>query len=140
MIRLTRRYSFPASHRLHSGALSDLENREIYGKCNNPYGHGHNYVFEITVSGPVHPYTGQIVRVQDLDELVQERVLADFSHCNLNADIPEFRELVPTSENVALVIQARLNQKWKERFAAGGPRLDNVRLLETERNRFELRS
>lgn len=139
MLRLTRRYRFSASHRLNSPGLSAEGNQQLYGKCNNPYGHGHNYLLEVTVSGPLNGTTGQLVAPSKLDELVGLCVLRDFDHKDLNADVPEFSVLVPTSENVTEVIRARLDRSWKEQFPDGGPVLENIRLHETKRNRFELK-
>src|SRR5579885_3057226 len=95
---LTRRYMFSASHRLHSEALSEAENRTTYGKCNNPYGHGHNYHLEVTVSGQVDHRTGMVCNLVDLDEFVHREILATFDHENLNC-LPEFSKSVPTTEN-----------------------------------------
>jgi 6-pyruvoyltetrahydropterin/6-carboxytetrahydropterin synthase len=97
MTTLTRRFRFSASHRLHSDALSAAENDRIYGKCNNPFGHGHDYVLEVTASGPVDPVTGRVLRIETLDRLVQETILSRLSNRNLNLDIPEFATLVPTT-------------------------------------------
>lgn len=141
MTRVTRRYRFAASHRLHSGRFSEGENRELYGKCNNPYGHGHDYVLEVSVSGPLDSVSGQIVNVPALDRLVQEQVLRDFDHRYFNADVPEFSgNLVPTSENILRVIEDRLSAGWQRTFLDAGPRLEGIRLQETKRNRFELRT
>jgi 6-pyruvoyltetrahydropterin/6-carboxytetrahydropterin synthase len=134
MTRLTRRYRFCASHRLHAPALSDEVNRELYGKCNNPWGHGHNYLVEISVTGTVEPDSGQLVSVEALDEVVQRTVLGDFDHRDLNRDIAAFGEMVPTSENVAVEIRRRLARAWPASF----PKLAGVRLWETRRNIFEL--
>jgi 6-pyruvoyltetrahydropterin/6-carboxytetrahydropterin synthase len=135
MIRLTRRYRFSASHRLHSTDLSDAENRALYDKCNNLFGHGHNYQVEISVRGPVNPRTGRVAWVGLLDELVRREVVEPFDRCNLNSDIPEFRNMVPTSENLAIAIERRLRARWPAGFAA----LDRVRIRETRKNAFELR-
>lgn len=140
MIRVTRRYRFAASHRLNSPRFSEQENRELYGKCNNPHGHGHDYVLEVTAAGPLDPVSGQAVRTSTLDRLVNEQVLADFDHRYVNADLKEFGELVPTSENIIRVIKGRLQQHWREVFPGEWPRLQSVRLQETRRNRFESRS
>jgi 6-pyruvoyltetrahydropterin/6-carboxytetrahydropterin synthase len=137
MIRLTRRYGFCASHRLHSDRLTEEANREVYGKCNNPHGHGHNYSLEITVVGILDRNTGVLMRPGDLDAYVDEYVLRNLDHRHLNDDVAEFSALVPTSENLARVIENRLNEGWSGRFPAG-PRLEKVRLQETRRNRFEL--
>ena len=91
---LTRRYRFAASHRLHTPALSDEENRRLYGKCNNPYGHGHDYLLDVTVEGSPDS-SGQIANRAFLDDLVRDRVLSQLDHKNLNEDRPEFRADVP---------------------------------------------
>jgi len=132
--RLTRRYRFAASHRLHAPGLTDEVNRELYGKCNNPWGHGHNYVVEISVTGAVEPKSGQLLNVTALDDVVQREVLNDFDHRDLNRDIAAFHDVVPTSENVAVEIRRRLATAWP----AGFPELAGVRLWETKRNIFEL--
>ena len=137
MIRVTRRYRFSASHRLHSPRFSDQENRKLYGKCNNPHGHGHDYVLEVTAKGPLDAVSGQAVKTIALDRLVSEQVLADFDHKYVNVDLPEFRELVPTSENMIHVIEGRLKRHWREVFPGEWPRLEAVRLQETRKNRFE---
>ena len=141
MIRLTRRYRFAASHRLHSDQFSEAENNALYGKCNNPYGHGHDYVLEVTVAGPADPASGQVVNRSALDRLVQAQVLRDFDHRNFNADVREFvSDLVPTSENSLRVSEGRLNASWPNAFSGRWPRLERIRLQETRRNRFELRA
>ncbi len=100
---LTRRYVFSASHRLHSDELSESENLATYGKCNNPYGHGHNYALEVTVSGQVNPQTGMVCDLTDLDDSVRREVLDRFDHENLNVR-QEFANIVPTTENLSAVI------------------------------------
>jgi 6-pyruvoyltetrahydropterin/6-carboxytetrahydropterin synthase len=139
-MRVTRRYRFAASHRLHSGAFTEDENRELYGKCSNPYGHGHDYVLEVTAAGPINPVSGQVVHVPTLDRLVSEQVLRDFDHHYLNADIGEFNSLVATSENIIRVIEDRLTSRWSDVFPGEWPRLEGIRLRETKRNLFELKS
>lgn len=139
-IRVTRRYRFAASHRLHSAAFSEEENRELYGKCSNPYGHGHDYVLEVAAVGPIHPTTGQVVHVPTLDRLVSDEVLRDFDHRYLNVDIGEFQNKVPTSENIIRVIEDRLAARWRDAFPGDWPRLEGIRLRETRRNVFELRA
>jgi len=136
MTRLTRRYRFAASHRLQSPQFSEDENRALYGKCNNPYGHGHNYVLEVSVQGAIDQQSGQIVNLMALDQLVNEYVLRDFEHRNLNSDVPEFQKLVPTSENMLRVIEQRLRSRWPAEW----PRLESIRLRETARNSFELQA
>jgi 6-pyruvoyltetrahydropterin/6-carboxytetrahydropterin synthase len=107
---LTRRYNFAASHRLHNPKLSEEENRRVYGKCNNPYGHGHNYIVEVTMTGPVDIATGMVTNLGDLDPFVQREVIEAFDHKYLNEEIPEFQTAVPTTENVCREIYRRLNK------------------------------
>ncbi len=131
---LTRRYRFAAMHRLHASGLSDSDNQQIYGKCNNPHGHGHNYLLEVTVRGPVEQQSGQVLDRQQLDGLVEKSVLGPFSHADLN----RLMEDVPTSENLASEIRMRLEKGWRESFAAEGPRLSRIRLYETRKNICEV--
>lgn len=131
-MRLTSRYRFSASHRLDTPALSPEENRKLYGKCNNPHGHGHDYVLDVTVDGPVDEH-GQVVNREALDELVRERVLRRLDHKNLNADIPELARSVTTTENLATLVQSALAKDWTL-----PARLSRVRISETARNTFEL--
>jgi 6-pyruvoyltetrahydropterin/6-carboxytetrahydropterin synthase len=97
VISLTRVYRFSASHRLHTPHLSDAENIAIFGKCNNPHGHGHNYVLSVTAAGLPDDRSGLLLQEKELDHLVQSKVLNAFSHCNMNVDIPQFRDVVPTT-------------------------------------------
>jgi 6-pyruvoyltetrahydropterin/6-carboxytetrahydropterin synthase len=129
-ISLTRRYHFAASHRLHSPVLSMEENERIYGKCNSPYGHGHNYAVEVTVTGPVDPDTGMIANLGDLDPFVQREVIEAFDYKYLNEDVPEFQAMVPTTENVCREIYRRLTT-----FSVA--RVERVRIEETSKNSFE---
>jgi 6-pyruvoyltetrahydropterin/6-carboxytetrahydropterin synthase len=129
-IELGRRYRFSASHRLHSQHLSEEENNRVYGKCNNPYGHGHNYVVEVRVSGDVDPSTGMIANLADLDSFVEREVLDSFDHKSLNEDVPAFREAVPTTENLCIEIFQRLKTFPKAK-------LERVRVEETGNNSFE---
>jgi 6-pyruvoyltetrahydropterin/6-carboxytetrahydropterin synthase len=131
-MRLTRRYRFAASHRLNTDALTPAENARLYGKCNNPFGHGHDYVLDVSVEGPVDAY-GQIVERDALDALVEQQVLARVDHRNLNCDLPEMQRQVPTTENLASVIEAMLKRQWTL-----PARLARVRISETARNTFEL--
>jgi 6-pyruvoyltetrahydropterin/6-carboxytetrahydropterin synthase len=139
-MRVTRRYRFAASHRLHSDGFSEDENRKLYGKCSNPFGHGHDYVLDVTATGPVDASSGLVVHVPTLDRLVTEHVLKDFDHRYMNADLHEFKTLVPTSENIIRVIEDRLTGRWSAVFPGGWPRLEGIRLRETKRNVFELKS
>src|SRR5216684_2526562 len=100
---LTRRYMFSASHRLHCDAMSEAENAATYGKCNNPYGHGHNYALEVTVSGPVDQSTGMVCNLVELDDFVHHEILERFDHENLNT-LAEFAQAVPTTENLCAAI------------------------------------
>jgi 6-pyruvoyltetrahydropterin/6-carboxytetrahydropterin synthase len=127
---LGRRYRFSASHRLHNSALSEEENCRIYGKCNNPYGHGHNYTLEVLVSGEVDPATGMIANLADLDGFVEREVLEPFDHKSLNEDVAAFRSKVPTTENLCIEIFRRL-QPFPE------AKLERVRVQETSNNSFE---
>ena len=139
-MRVTRRYRFAASHRLHSAAFTEEENRDLYGKCSNPYGHGHDHELDVTAVGPINPVSGQVVHLPTLDRLVSEQVITDFDHRYLNADLSEFKTLVPTSENIIRVIEDRLAACWPAAFPGQGPRLEGIRLRETKRNSFELKS
>ncbi|HVB07757.1 MAG TPA: 6-carboxytetrahydropterin synthase [Candidatus Acidoferrales bacterium] len=129
-LSLWRRYAFPASHRLFRAEWSGEENERIFGKCANPHSHGHNYALEVGVSGPVDPATGMIANLADLDNFVQEKVLDAFDHAYMNEQVPEFRECVPTTENVCRVIFQRL---------AGfrQAKIERVRIEETGKNSFE---
>jgi 6-pyruvoyltetrahydropterin/6-carboxytetrahydropterin synthase len=125
---ITRRVHFSAGGRLHSDALSDEENRRVYGKCNNPNGHGHNYWLEVTVRGEKDPRTGMVMDLKELDRVLRDRILADVDHAFLNLDVPWLRGVVPTTENLAEAFWARL---------AGhvhGAELYEIRLHETEKN------
>ncbi len=134
---LTRRYWFSASHRLYNEALDAEENRRIYGKCNNPYGHGHNYALEVTVGGPVDPATGMVANLADLDRIVDREVLARFDHANLNTCAESFRASVPTSENLCIEIYRLLCNRWSREAGLAGTQLEKVRLEETRANTFE---
>jgi 6-pyruvoyltetrahydropterin/6-carboxytetrahydropterin synthase len=129
-LSLSRRYTFAASHRLHRSNLSEEENRRIYGKCSNPYGHGHNYVVEVTVTGPMDPSTGMVANLGELDPFVEKQVLDVFDHKYLNEEVTPFREVVPTAENLCMEIFRRL-----EKFPAA--RLERIRVEETSLNSFE---
>ena len=137
-MKLSRRYQFCASHRLHLDSLSADENRELFGKCNNPFGHGHDYVLHVTVAGDLDPETGRLVDRDALDRLVREDVLPRIDHKDMNAAVPEFKTLNPTTENLAKVIGDWLCAAFRRRFTAQGPKLAAVRLEETGRNTFDL--
>ena len=135
MVYLTRRYRFSASHRLHNEALTAEENARVYGKCNNPYGHGHNYGLEVTLAGRIDPATGMIYDLGALDRTVEAEVLERFDHTHLNLDVENFRQRVPTTENLCIEIFNILRPKLNGN--GGGARLSRVRVEETNSNSFE---
>ena len=130
MVLLTRKIEFSASHVYHNPKLSAEENRRIFGKCNNPYGHGHNYVLEVSLSGDIDPATGMIANLADLDAFVERHVLDEFDHKSLNEDVPAFRDKVPTTENVCIEIFKRLK-------SFPNAKLERIRVQETGNNSFE---
>jgi 6-pyruvoyltetrahydropterin/6-carboxytetrahydropterin synthase len=138
VFRVTRRYEFAASHRLNSEQLSAEENQRLYGKCNHPYGHGHNYVLEVSARGPADPVTGCAVDTGMLDRLVRREVLESFDHRNLNTEVEVFQQVVATSENLGFEICRRLKRNWKEVFPGEWPKLEKIRIGETPRNIFEV--
>lgn len=125
-----RRYMLSASHRLHAGSLSDEENRNVYGKCNNPHGHGHNYTIEVLMRGPVDAATGMVVNLVDLDLAVETNVIQRFDHTHLNND-PLFANRVPTTENLCRAVYELLTG------ALPAVELEHVRVEETENNFFQ---
>jgi 6-pyruvoyltetrahydropterin/6-carboxytetrahydropterin synthase len=127
---LGRRYRFSASHRLHTAKLSEEENRRVFGKCNNPFGHGHNYVLEIRLSGEIDESTGMIANLPDIDAFVEREIIDALDCKSLNEDVAVFRNVVPTTENLCIEIFERL-----KRFP--GARLERVRIQETSNNGFE---
>jgi 6-pyruvoyltetrahydropterin/6-carboxytetrahydropterin synthase len=129
-VLLGRRYRFAASHRLHTEKLSEKENARVFGKCNNPFGHGHNYVLEIALSGEIDAATGMIANLADLDAFVAREVLDPFDHHSLNQDVAVFHQIVPTTENLCIEIYNRL-KKFPD------AKLERVRVQETSNNSFE---
>lgn len=129
MVQFTKKYHFCAAHRLHSEHLSDEENQKIFGQCNNPYGHGHNYYLDVSVRGEIDPVTGMVINMAELDEIVHREVISKLDHKHLNHEVPELKELNPTSEVVAMVIYNMLSPHL--------PNLHKVGLWETEKNYFE---
>lgn len=129
-VELGRRYHFSASHRLHSEHLSEEENARVFGKCNNPFGHGHNYTLEVNVSGKVDPETGMIANLADLDGFVESAVLQALDHKSLNDEVAAFGEKVPTTENLCIEIFERLK-------SFSHAKLERVRIEETRNNSFE---
>jgi 6-pyruvoyltetrahydropterin/6-carboxytetrahydropterin synthase len=126
---LTRRECFSACHRLHSEALTDEENRAIYSKCNNPNGHGHNYVVEVTVKGPVEVATGMVMNIQELKENMDAAIMQTMDHKSIDKDVPYFAHLVSTTENVSIFVWEQLKQ-----VMAKPELLYEVKIWETEKN------
>jgi len=125
---LNRRYHFSSSHRLHSDVLSPEENSATYGKCNNPFGHGHNYIATVRLSGPVDTRTGMVANLEELDHFAEERLLSRYHLVNLNT-LPEFETVVPTTENLAIEVH-RLFSEFP------GAALESVNVEETPNNSF----
>lgn len=138
MTTLTRRYRFSASHQLRAASYSEQRNREVFGKCSNAFGHGHNYYLEVSVQGDPDPRTGMVLPREALDRWVTGAVLDRIDHTHLNTEVPDFRKLVPTSENLVLVVESWLVDAWGEHFGDQPARLAGVRLEETPRNSFRL--
>jgi len=128
-VELHRRYHLSASHRLHSDAYTLEQNRAVFGKCNNPYGHGHNYVIEVAMSGPVDPATGMMTNLADLDAFANKELIAHFDHQNLNT-LADFQTLVPSTENLCIVVFGIFAQYPHAR-------LERIRIEETGNNSFE---
>lgn len=125
MVYLTRKAEFSASHVYHNPAFTPEENLRVFGKCNNPNGHGHNYTLEVTVKGPVDPATGFVMDLKELKEAMQREVLDSLDHRHLNKEVPEFASRIPTTENLAIVIWQRLAPALKV------AQLHRVRIWET---------
>ncbi|OQV25058.1 putative 6-pyruvoyl tetrahydrobiopterin synthase [Hypsibius exemplaris] len=129
IVYVTRTDHFSAAHRLHSSALSDEENRQIFGKCNHQNGHGHNYKVEVTVKGAVHPTTGMVMNLVDLKEIMRESIMEPMDHKNLDLDVAYFASVASTAENICLFIWDQVVNRLP-----GGVTLYEVRLYETEKN------
>lgn len=128
MIYITRKLEFCASHRLYNPSFSDEKNEATFGLCNNPNGHGHNYVMEVTVRGDVDPETGMVLDLKALKKLVNEEIILKVDHKNLNVDVPFLKGIIPTAENLAI-------QFWEvleNRLESG--ELHEIKLFESERN------
>lgn len=132
-VRVTRRLHFSAGHRLHRPEWDDEENREVFGACSNPTGHGHNYELEVTVAGEIDPETGFVLDLKRLKELVREMVVSDVDHANLNTDVEWLDGRNPTAENLSVAIWGRLEGRLD------GADLVSVKLWETDRNVAEYR-
>ncbi len=126
---LSRRYRFCASHRLHVDTMTDEANQTAFGKCNNPHGHGHNYVAQVTFSGSIDPATGMVMNLADLDGFAQQHLLARFDHTNLNT-LDLFQTVVPTTENFAIAIE-RIFRRFPHAH------LEEVHVEETGNNSFD---
>jgi len=124
MVYLTRKAEFSASHYYHNDALSPEENQRLFGKCNNPHGHGHNYTLEVTVAGDIDPVTGFVVDLKQLKDIMEREVVSVYDHRHLNHEVPEFKTTVPTTENMAIAIWRRLDGKIP------GAKLHRVRVYE----------
>lgn len=138
MTTLSRRYRFSASHRLCAPSFSDERNREVFGKCANAFGHGHNYCLEVGVGGDPDRASGLTLARADFDRWVADSVLRRIDHLHLNSDVPDFQTLVPTAENILLVVEAWLRAGWPEHFPGQAFRLARLRLEETPRNACEI--
>jgi 6-pyruvoyltetrahydropterin/6-carboxytetrahydropterin synthase len=128
MIQLTRRATFSASHYYWNEAWTPEKNAQVFGRCSRRTGHGHNYTLEVTVSGEPDPVTGFVVDLKWLKDAMEREVLADYDHRHLNLEVPEFAELIPTTENIAISVWKRLEPAVT---AVGGARLSRVRVYET---------
>lgn len=131
MIYVTRREVFSASHRLYNEKFSDKENERVFGKCNNPNGHGHNYTLEVVVAGEINPETGYLIDLKKLKEIIIEHVIKKVDHKNLNLDVDFLRGKIPTAENIAIGIWDQLAGKIP------GGKLYSIKLYETENNYVE---
>lgn len=130
-VSVFRKEHFNAAHRLHNPKWSDEKNQAVFGKCNNPNYHGHNYELIVKLEGAVDPETGYVYDMKVLSDLIKEHVLNKFDHKNLNLDTDEFKDLNPTAENIAVVIWNILRKKIDLKFDL------TIRLYETERNFVE---
>jgi 6-pyruvoyltetrahydropterin/6-carboxytetrahydropterin synthase len=128
---IIRKAHFNSAHRLHNDAWSAEKNNEVFGKCNNPNYHGHNYVLEVKIIGDVDPDTGYVMDIKDLKKIIDEQVVYRYDHKNLNLDVDDFKTLNPTAENIARVIYDRI------RYCLANDQELKIRLYETERNIVE---
>jgi 6-pyruvoyltetrahydropterin/6-carboxytetrahydropterin synthase len=126
MVRLSQKFEFSASHRLHNPGLSEEENRRKFGKCNNPHGHGHNYELQVTLSGEPDA-SGVVIDVPAMERIVAGTVIDRFDHKNLNVEVSEFRDLIPSVENIAMVVYRLLRPRFEQERA----RLASVTVWET---------
>lgn len=131
MVFITRRETFSASHRLYNPELSDARNLELFDKCANPNGHGHNYVLEVTVAGEPNDATGYVIDLKRLKEIIRREIISKVDHKHLNHDVDFMKGVIPTSENIAKAFWNILKDKM------GNARLHSIRLQETENNSVE---
>jgi len=130
-VHLTRRARFCAAHRLHRADLSDDENQALFGKCATPGGHGHNYIVDVTVAGPVDPATGMVVDLKEIKRILHAEIIDRWDHRDLNHDVPMLAGIQPTAENLAIAIWTAIDGRIR------GARLVRVRLRETDNNRVD---
>lgn len=130
-VKVAREAHFNAAHRLFNAAWSDEKNKQVFGKCNNPNYHGHNYKLIVEVKGEINPDTGYVIDLGDLASLIKTEIEDRFDHKNLNLDTEEFKNLNPTAENIVVVIYRILREKIDNKFEL------NIKLYETERNLAE---
>jgi 6-pyruvoyltetrahydropterin/6-carboxytetrahydropterin synthase len=127
-MKVCRRETFNAAHRLNNPTLSEAENTALFGKCNNPNYHGHNYALEVWVDGPIDPVSGYVIDLKILSDIIEEEVHEPFDHRNLNLDCPDFKDIIPTAENIAVVIWNKIRKRLETKYKL------EIRLWETERN------
>ena len=127
-ISVTRKEPFNCAHRLHNPNWSDEKNTSFYGKCNNPNYHGHNYNLEVTITGPLDEESGYLIDMKELSDIIKEEILIPFDHKNLNLDVEDFKNLIPTAENMAIVMYNKLVNRISNKFNI------KIKLYETERN------
>lgn len=130
-VSVFRKITFNAAHRLFRSDWSDEKNKDVFDLCANPHYHGHNYRLDVKVIGEINPETGYVIDLNELKQIMQEEVMNRFDHRNLNLDCPEFKDLNPTGENIAVVIYDLLRKRLDSKYDM------QVRLWETERNYFE---
>jgi 6-pyruvoyltetrahydropterin/6-carboxytetrahydropterin synthase len=127
-MKVCRRETFNAAHRLFNPSFDDAKNEAIFGKCNNPNYHGHNYVLLVCLDGPVNPETGYVIDLKILSDIIEEEVKEPFDHRNLNLDCPDFENIIPTAENITFVIWNKLRKRIAEQYSL------EITLWETDRN------
>jgi 6-pyruvoyltetrahydropterin/6-carboxytetrahydropterin synthase len=133
MLYITRKFHFSASHKVSNPAWSDEENMRVYGKCANPNGHGHNYILEVTVAGETDPAIGYVMDLKELNELVENILINNIDHKNLNADVDFLKGVNPTTENIIMQFWKQIDSKIKNK----NRKLHSLKLFETEKNAVE---